>query len=118
MTHEQKKVGKIVEELTMYFFGMGADNIKSEIRKKGNQVEILMESDYKQEYAYNMHRLKEYLNEPKNEGLEDIYWELAGVGDPGEASQLLLVGMMLDRADVEITDERVSLHLYKEMMEI
>ena len=118
MIHEQKKVGKIVEELTMYFFGMGADNIKSEIKRNGLQVEILMESNYKQEYAYNMHRLKEYLNEPKNEGLEDIYWELAGVGDPGEASQLLLIGMMLDRADVEITDEKVCLHLYKELMDI
>lgn len=118
MTHEEKKVGKIVEELTMYFFGMGADDIKSEIKRDGLNVEILMESNYKEEYSYNMHRLKEYLNEPRNEGLEDIYWELAGVGDPGEASQLLLVGMMLDRADVTITDEKVYLHLYKELMEI
>ena len=84
----------------------------------GNLVEILFESNYKHELAYNLHRLKEYLNEPKNESLEDIYWELAGVGDPGESSQLLLVGMMLDRADVEITDDLVRLHLYKELMEI
>ena len=117
MTHEEKKIGKIVEELTMYFFGMGTDHIKTEIRRTGMQVEILLESNYEPEYAYNMHRLKEYLNEPKNEGLEDIYWELAGVGDPGEPSQLLLVGMMLDRADVEITDDKVKLHLYKELVE-
>lgn len=118
MTHEEKKIGKIVEELTMYFFGMGADDIKTEIRRDGVKVEILLESNYKQEYAYGMHRLKEYLNEPKNEGLEDIYWELAGAGDPGETSQLLLIGMMLDRADVEITDDRVYLRLYKELLEI
>ncbi len=118
MTHEEKKIGKIVEELTMYFFSIGADDIKSEIKRRGMQVEIVMESNYKQEYAYDMHRLKEYLNEPKNEGLEDIYWELAGSGDPGETTQLLLVGMMLDRAEVEITDSRVYLHLYKELMDI
>ncbi len=118
MTHEEKKIGKIVEELNMFFFGMGADDMKTDIKRNGNLVEILFESNYKHELAYNLHRLKEYLNEPKNESLEDIYWELAGVGDPGESSQLLLVGMMLDRADVEITDDLVRLHLYKELMEI
>lgn len=118
MTHEEKKIGKIVEELTMYFFGIGADDIKTEIKRSGMQVEIVLESNYKHEYAYDMHRLKEYLNEPKNEGLEDIYWELAGAGDPGETSELLLVGMMLDRADVEITDDKVCLHLYKELMDV
>ena len=118
MTHEEKKIGKIAEELNMYFFGMGADDIKTQIRRNGSKVEILLESNYKQEYAYDMHRLKEYLNEPKNEALEDIYWDLAGAGDPGETSQLLLVGMMLDKAEVEITDEKVKLHLYKELMEM
>ena len=117
MTHEEKKIGKIVEELTMFFFGIGADDIKTDIKRKGNQVEILFESNYRHEFAYDLHRLKEYLNEPRNEGLEDIYWELAGAGDPGETSQLLLVGMMLDRAEVEITDDKVHLHLYKELME-
>ena len=117
MTHEEKKIGKIVEELTMFFFGIGADDIKTDIKRKDNQVEILFESNYKHAFAYDRHRLKEYLNEPRNEGLEDIYWELAGAGDPGETSQLLLVGMMLDRAEVEITDDKVHLHLYKELME-
>lgn len=117
MTHEEKKVGKIVEELTMFFFSVGADDIKTEIKRQANQVVILFESNYQQEFQYNLHRMKEYLNEPRNEGMEDIYWELAGSGDPGETSQLLLVGMMLDKAEVEITEERVRLVLYKPMAE-
>lgn len=117
MTHEEKKVGKIVEELTMFFFSIGADDIKTELKRQDNQIEVLFESNYQPEYEENLHRLKEYLNEPKNEGMEDIYWELAGSGDPGESAQLLLIGMMLDKAEVEITGEKVRLHLYKELHE-
>ena len=48
--------------------------------------------------------------------MEDIYWELAGSGDPGETSQLLLVGMMIDRAEIEVRDRFVRLKLYKELL--
>lgn len=44
----------------------------------------------------------------------DIYWELAGSGDPGESSQLLLVGMMIDRADIELGADRVKLTLHRQ----
>lgn len=116
MTHEEKKIGKIVEELTMFFFSVGAEHIQTGIDRQGNQVKITMESDYTHDCEYGLHRLKEYLNEPKNAGVEDIYWELAGSGDPGESSQLLLVGMMLDKAVVEITPQKVKLELYKELL--
>lgn len=116
MTHEEKKIGKIVEELTMYFFSIGADKITSGIERTGNQVIIRFESNYKKEYGYKLDSLEEYLNEPKNEGMEDIYWELAGSGDPGESSQLLLLGMMLDKAEVDIEENKVSLRLYKELL--
>ena len=54
-----------------------------------------------------------YLNGQKNEGMEDIYWELAGSGDPGETSQLLLLGMMIKKAEIEIDEKEVRLKLYK-----
>ena len=116
MTHEEKKVGKIVEELTMYFFGIGASCISSVIDREGNGVTITMECNYRPECREELDRLSEYLNEPKNDSVEDIYWELAGSGDPGESSQLLLLGMMLDKAEVTIGEDKVSLKLYKELL--
>lgn len=116
MTHEEKKIGKIVEELTMYFFSIGADHISSAIDKDGSGVNITMECNYQPEYRGELSRLAEYLNEPKNDGVEDIYWELAGSGDPGESSQLILLGMMLDKAEVDITEDKVCLKLYKEIL--
>ena len=40
MVHEEKKIGKIVEELTMFFFALGAKNIESKIERIENEVKI------------------------------------------------------------------------------
>lgn len=114
MVHEEKKVAKIVEELTVYFFALGADTIESKIHREGKQVVISFLANYRSEYKERLHHLDEYLNGPKNDGIEDVYWELAGSGDPGETSQLLLVGMMIDKANIRLEDGYVLMELYKE----
>lgn len=116
MIHEEKKVAKIVEELTMFFFAIGADEIESGIKRKGRQVVITFRSNYHEEFADRLNSL-EKLNQPKNEGVEDIYWELAGSGDPGETSQLLLIGMMIDKARIQLEPGIVNLKLFKELLE-
>ena len=113
MIHEEKKVAKIIEELTMFFFSLGADEIETCIKRDGNSDFIWFSSNYNPEFKDELHYLEKYLNKEKNDGLEDIYWELAGSGDPGESSQLLLIGMMIDKADIEINDSKVELKLYK-----
>ena len=117
MVHEEKKVAKIIEELTMYFFALGADEMSSGIRREDNRVTITFRSNYQPEYEDKLENLDEYLREPKNEGIEDIYWELAGSGDPGETSQLLLLGMMIDKAEIKRGDGKVEITLYKELVE-
>lgn len=116
MVHEEKKIAKIVEELTIFFFTLKANEIRSGITRDGNHVVIDFEANYDADYAYKLKRLEQYLNGQKNEGMEDIFWELAGSGDPGETSQLLLVGMMIDRADIQVGPEKVKLRLFKELL--
>lgn len=115
MVHEEKKVAKIIEELTMFFFTLGANEINSRISRTEEQDIIYFESNYDRDYKDELHYLEKYLNEEKNNGLEDIYWELAGSGDPGESSQLLLVGMMIDKAEIKVEDTKVELKLYKQI---
>lgn len=117
MTHEEKKTAKIVEELTMFFFALGACRITSKIEKEDQQVKILFEADYDPVFADKLEHLDQYLNGQKNDGMEDIYWELAGSGDPGETSQLLLIGMMIDKAEITIEKEYVRLELYKDLLQ-
>ena len=118
MTHGEKKIAKIIEELTIYFFSVGATDIKTGIHLSEEWVTIDFSANFLTEYKAKIEKLERYLNEPKNEGLEDFYWELAGSGDPGETSQLLLVGMMVDKAElVSIGEREVSLRLLKEKNE-
>lgn len=117
MIHERKKVTKIVEELTIFFFSMGATKMHSDIAYDGSSVHITFRSNYEPENREQVADLEKYLNEPKNPGMEDIYWELAGSGDPGESSQLLLLGMMIDRAEINLKEKEVELQLYKELLE-
>lgn len=116
MIHEKKKVAKIVEELTMFFFTIGTEKMESGIEVIGNEAKITFSADYRPEFAHSIDHLETALNEPKNEGMEDIYWELAGSGDPGESSQLLLIGMMVDRYEMKREEGHVELTLYKEML--
>ncbi len=117
MIHERRKVAKIIEELTIFFFSVGATRMNSGIDYDGKEAYIMFRSNFEPEYKDKVSELNKYLNEPKNAGMEDIYWELAGSGDPGEPGELLLLGMMLDRAEVIVGECDAELKLYKELIE-
>ena len=117
MIHERRKVAKIVEELTIFFFSVGATKMNSGIEYDGDSAVISFQSNFEPENRERIASLEKYFNEPKNAGMEDIYWELAGTGDPGEPGELLLLGMMVDRAEVNIEKDCVELKLYKELIE-
>lgn len=113
VTHEEKKTAKIIEELTIFFFALEATCIDTRIERKKDDITIHLETDFNPSFADRLSQLDHYLNGQKNDAMGDIYWGLAGSGDPGESSQLLLVGMMTDRADIELGADRVKLTLYR-----
>ncbi len=114
MVHEEKKYAKIVEELTMYFFTLGSDKMSSGIELKEERAVITFRANYTSENAHSIDTLEKYLNEPKNAAIEDIYWELAGSGDPGETSQLLLIGMMIDKYEMKRYENEVEIIMFKD----
>ena len=96
---------------------MGGHCHDSSIEYDGSMANITFQSDFEEENRYKVEDLEKYFNEPKNAGMEDIYWELAGSGDPGEPGQLLLLGMMVDRSEVTIGEGFAEMTLYKELIE-
>ena len=113
MIHERRKVTKIVEELTIFFFSMGGTKMNSGIEYDGVSATITFSSNFLPENRDKVEELERYFNEPKNAGMEDIYWELAGSGDPGESSQLILIGMMIDSHEVHRYGNEVEIVKYK-----
>ena len=89
----------------------------SSIEYDGSVANISFESDFDPEHKNKVKELEKYLNEPKNVGMEDIYWELAGTSDPGEPGELLLLGMMIDCAEVSIGETFAELKLHKDLIE-
>lgn len=115
MLHEEKKLAKIVEELTVFFFGIGGNDMSSSIKRVGQTAIISFKSNYDTNFSCKLESMKECLEGQRNDGMEDIYWELVGSGDPGESSQLLLIGMMVDETIIEIQEDYVLIQLVKHM---
>ena len=113
MLHEQEKAGKIVAELSMYFMALGATRVDSSIVLEDRHGRITFEANYPPEQRGKLQEL-ECLNQQRNNGIEEIYWELAGVGSHGDSSQLLLIGTMIDKAEISIGEGIVKLALYKD----
>lgn len=114
MIHEEKKVARIVDELTLYFFSIGADCMSSKIEIKKDRTDITFRANYLPDYEEEIEYMEACLNsEQRNEGIGDIYWELAGSGDTGESSQLLLLAMMIDGHEILKYENEIELRLYK-----
>lgn len=115
MLQEQRKVAKIIAELTMFFLLLGADEISSSVKKRGNEGTITFCSNYRRGCEEKIQNMYKCLNQQRNDGIEDIYWELAGSGASGDTSQLMLVGMMIDKAEMELEDGFVKLTMHKKL---
>ena len=104
-----------MEELTSYFFSIGATMIESKIEVVENHMKITFRANYLPEYEEDIEYLRNCLdNDQKNDGIEDVYWELIGSGTSGESSELLLLGMLVDAFELQKLDNEVELLLYKE----
>lgn len=117
MLEEQRKLVRIIAELTMFFLEIGADHISSSVEKEGTKGQVSFRADYRPGCEGKLKELEKCLSEQRNDGIEDIYWELAGSGNHGQTNQLMLVGMMIDRAEVSVKDGFIDLTLYKTLRE-
>lgn len=117
MEHIEKKTAKMVEELTSYFFSIGATMIESKIEVMESHMKIVFRANYLPEYEDDVLYLQECLdNDQKNDGIEDVYWELIGSGTSGGSSELLLLGMLVDAFEIQKSNNEVELLLYKEFV--
>lgn len=114
MNTTRKKMTKIVDELMTFFFSVGAEEVKFDIKKCADGYELLLQSGYLPSERKKVEDLNRFLKtEEKNEGLEEFFWELAGVSRLGQDSELHLIGQMIDRAEICIGEHDVQLRIYK-----
>lgn len=109
MRHIRKKVVKVCEELTMFFFSIGADEITSKIRLDQQSYTITFDTNYQDQHTALLEKLDKYLSYGKDMGAEGEYWALAGTSEPGEATEILLLGAMISDYTLDITPTHAQL---------
>lgn len=111
MSHDMRKVAKILDELTTYFLIIGVKKIKSSIENKKEYFKIkfkLYDYDFKNNKIL---KLLEYLSYDREKEMEEYYWELAGESD--RDTELSLIGIMTDDVDVEIEESKMTITLIR-----
>ncbi|MBS4785518.1 MAG: hypothetical protein KH009_05340 [Clostridiales bacterium] len=110
MRHEKKRLLKICEELTSFLLAAGATHIESAIHRENGQYRLTFRADYATARRAELEELGEYFNRGGHFGAVEEYWELAGSSE-ADGTELLLVGMMTEQAEIQVTDDQVLLRL-------
>ncbi len=113
MDFTRKKVTTIVDELTTFFFSVGSDDMVVKIKKKEDGFHIFFASSFDTKLRKAVEHLEENLTKGRAPEIEESYWGLTGSGDFRDESELILVGAMIDSAQVEICEGYATLNLFR-----
>jgi hypothetical protein len=103
MSREHERVVHIVTELLNVMFSMGARDIRSEIRESPDQFFVALRAETRGDIHPKLKKIKKLLRMPRRVEMEEELWSLAGSVDYD--TELSLVGMMTDEADVRYDGE-------------
>ncbi len=114
MKHYKKRIAKIADELITYCFFMGSKDISLNIKEEKEFYKIYLRCNYPEGSQDKVEKLVKLLNCPKQEGIEEYYWELTGEGDVN--NELSLIGMIIDKIEVKFQDNnylQIDIFKYK-----
>lgn len=117
MKRNKKKITTIVDELITFFYAVGSANMNIQLSETEEVYQIAIFSDFAPEHLSRVQRLEKYLHHGRAPEIEESYWGLTGMGDMLDENELMLVGAMVDAADIQITNDAVSLKLFRKKNE-
>jgi len=109
LNHEIKKISKIIDELSTFCLLHGAKLMNMSVENNKDHFKIILEMDNLDYSNKKVSRLEKLLNCPRQ--AEEFYWELTGESD--HDSELSIVGMMVDKADIVFEENSLKLTLYR-----
>ncbi|MFV0499298.1 MAG: hypothetical protein ACK5NF_04605 [Bacilli bacterium] len=111
MNHFDKKIGKIIDELTTYLLKKNCNNIDISIKKSEEEVHLIFNFDFICSKLIDM--LEETLSQERDESMEEYGWELLGENDC--SGELNLIGMCIDDLNVEIDGNHARIELIRKL---
>lgn len=115
MHHDKTKIARIVDELITFFYATGGTDYDIKIREDDEQYAIFFRSNYHPDHFPKIEQLCRYLNQGRSPAIEESYWGLAGTGDLEDESEMLLIGAMIDHADIQVKEDEgvITFYLYR-----
>lgn len=101
MKHTKLKLVKMLDELLNYIYYLGSKEVDVNIKELEDVFQISIECNYMEGLPERkIEKLIKGLNVPREEDMEEYYWELAGECDID--NDLSIIGMMSDEAYVDV----------------
>ena len=113
MKQTKKKLCSIIGELTTFFFTIGAGDFSIRVSPWEDGYRVEASCRYDPACRRQVERMEQLLHAERNDGIEEAYWELAGVSDLGADTELTLLGQMVDRAELTVEEDRLAVTLFK-----
>lgn len=110
MSHRLEKNLKILDELIIYCYKNGGKNITVNLNWEDNASLFQVSAKVNAIPKEDIERLVTKLNVTRQREVEENYWALGGDSELRGESELSLVGMMLDEAQITYEDKELTIH--------
>ena len=111
MNRDIKKISKILDEIITFAFLHGTDKMNISIENQDELYKIHIEANNLDCTDRRVQQLSQLLDTPRQPEVEEYYWELTGECDTD--TELCLVGIMVDKAEVKFNGNALTITLYR-----
>ena len=111
MKYHFEKSLKIINELMTYIHKLGATDINVNFKKENSTTIFLVWGKINSITNDELNNLNMILNTHRQHEVEEYYWHLGGEEESDE--ELALVGMMIDTAEIDYSNNILTLKIYR-----
>lgn len=109
MKHIRQRNARIAEELILFAYKYGAENINLNINNKDEETLISIEATNVNLTSEILETINNLLNVPRCNEIEEYYWNLTGESDID--CELSIIGAMCDKFKITLNNNNLEIKL-------
>jgi hypothetical protein len=109
MKHKKEKLIKIMNELVNFCFSIHMNDLNINFSCREDRGEISVEGYCTNPPMERLQDLEYILNSPRQEELEEYYWQLVGEGN--EYQELEMIGALVDSGSIDYKDNILKISI-------
>lgn len=111
MKHIRQRNARIAEELILFAYRYGAEDINLSIKNKTTETIIYIKATNVNINNDTLNTINDLLNVERCSQMEEYYWNLTGESDID--CELSLIGVMCDKANINYTSNTLQIELIR-----